>query len=144
MPKGVILFLLVCCFIFSCLGCAKARAGLSTEAGRHAENEKADPLDSYQWDFGQIKQGAILKHNFILKNETKKILKINSVHTSCGCTASESDKKLLMPQESTTISVNFNSQGYLGPVTQFIYVNTDNPDLEIIKFTIKAEVVKED
>ncbi len=107
----------------------------------YAEKEKVDPN---AWDFGIVKQGAILKHGFILKNEANDILEINNIHTSCGCTASESNKKSLMPQESTTIDVSFNSKGYLGPVTQFVYVNTDNADLSIIKLTIKAQVVKED
>ena len=106
----------------------------------YAEVEKVDPNE---WDFGQVKPGVILKHDFILKNQTKDILKINNVHTSCGCTASEADKKSLLPQESTTITVSFNSKGYVGPVTQFVYVNTDNTDLAIIKFTIKANVVKD-
>jgi len=104
-----------------------------------AEKEKVDPN---VWDFGQVKQGVVLKHDFILKNETDDILKINNIHTSCGCTVSESAKKSLLPQESTTVMVTFKSEGYLGPVTQFVYVNTDNPDLEIIKFTIKAQVIK--
>jgi hypothetical protein len=106
-----------------------------------AQEEKDNPQE---WDFGRVKQGAVLKHDFILKNETKDILKINNINTSCGCTVSSSDKKSLMPQESTAITVSFNSRGYSGAVYQFVYVNTDNPDLKIVKFTIKAQVVKED
>lgn len=106
-----------------------------------AEKEKVDPN---QWDFGQIKEGAVLKHEFILKNETSDILEINNIHTSCGCTVSESAKKSLLPQGSTVITVSFNSKGYSGPVTQFVYVNTDNADMAIIKFTIKADVQKGD
>ena len=104
-----------------------------------AEEKK---VDLYQWDFGSVKPGVILKHDFILKNETNDILGITKIHTSCGCTASEATKKSLMPQESTAITVTFNSQGYAGQVTQFVYVHTDNTDLAIIKFTIKAEVIK--
>ncbi|MDD5129664.1 MAG: DUF1573 domain-containing protein [Candidatus Omnitrophica bacterium] len=97
-----------------------------------------------EWDFGVVKQGAVLKHDFILKNETNDILAINSIHTSCGCTASQSDKRSLMPQESTAIKVTFNSHGYSGQVKQFVYVNTDNADQAIIRFTVKANVIKED
>ena len=107
----------------------------------HAEKEKVDPN---QWDFGKVKQGTVLKHDFILKNETSDILGIVNIHNSCGCTVSESDKKSLLPQGSTTIKVTFNSHGYSGSVTQFVYVHTDNTDLAVIKFTIKAQVVKED
>jgi hypothetical protein len=124
MRKGIILFL----FSFFILQLA------------YAQNEKTDPNT---WDFGQVKQGVISKHDFMLKNETSSVLNINSIHTSCGCTVSESAKKSLMPQESTAITVTFNSRGYSGMAQQFVYVDTDNPDLSIIKFTIKAQVLKE-
>ena len=129
MRKGVILFLLSCCFIvqFS-----------------YAEKVKVGPVDLQEWDFGQVKQGAVVKHDFIFKNESNDVLGINSIHTSCGCTVSESDKKSLLPQSSTTITVSFNSRGYSGMIQQYVYVNTDNADLSIVKFTIKANVVKED
>jgi len=123
--NGVILFL-SCFFIFQLAIAQEEKTNLN------------------QWDFGRVKQGAVVKHDFALKNETGDILKINSINNSCGCTVSSTGKKSLMPQESTPVSVSFNSRGYLGPVTQFVYVNTDNPDLEIIKFTVKAQVVKED
>lgn len=121
MRRGIILFLLGF-FIFQFA---------------YAEKEKVNPNE---WDFGKARQGTVLKHDFILKNETKDILKINNIHTSCGCTVSEADKKSLMPQESTAITVSFNTQGYSGPVQQFVYVNTDNADPAIIKFTIKAQI----
>jgi hypothetical protein len=98
--------------------------------------------DAYQWDFGKVKAGQLLKHDFVLKNESSDILEIVNIHTSCGCTASEAGKKSLMPQESTTISVVFDTKRYSGPVKQFVYVHTDSADLSIIKFTIQAEVVK--
>ena len=152
MRKGVILFLLGF-FIFQFVSlelhtglsikagyCAEAPVNLSVEAEHYAQKEEVDP---HVWDFGQVKQGLILKHDFVLKNETNEIMKINSIHTSCGCTASEADKKSLSAQESTVIKVTFNSRGYSGPVQQFVYVNTDNKDLAIIKFTIKAQVVKD-
>ncbi len=104
-----------------------------------AEKEVIDPN---LWDFGKAKQGEVLKHDFLFKNETKSVLNISSVNTSCGCTASQSDKKSLKPGESTKINVSFNSHGYLGEVKQFIYVNTDNVDLAVVRFTIKAEVYK--
>jgi len=108
-------------------------------ASTYAQGEKSDPNE---WDFGKVKQGVILKHNFILKNQTNKVLKINSVNTSCGCTVSKADKNSLLPQESTTIGVTFNSHGYSGQIKQSVYVNTDDMDIAIIKFTIKAEVSK--
>jgi len=107
-----------------------------------ASQKKAD--DPQLWDFGRVEQGEVLKHDFVLKNESSDILEIGNIHTSCGCTASEAGKKSLMPLESTTISVDFKTQGYAGPVQQFVYVHTDSADYPIVKFTVKADIVKKE
>lgn len=104
--------------------------------------EKVTANDPYTWDFGQVKEGEVLKHEFLLKNETAKALNIKEINTSCGCTASQVKKKTLLPQESTLIEVKFDSKGYSGQTQQFIYVHTDSLDNPIIRYTIKAEVVK--
>jgi len=100
---------------------------------------KSDP---YNWDFGQVKQGEILKHDFVFKNESQKTLNIKEVTTSCGCTASAVKNKTLLPGEDTTIEVKFNSKGYVGSVQQFVYVHTDSLDKPIVKYIIKANVVQ--
>ncbi len=100
-------------------------------------------VDLNAWDFGKVKQDQVLKHDFVFKNNTAATLNILSVNTSCGCTASQADKKSLEPNESTMISVTFNSKKYAGQIKQFVYVNTDNADSPVVKFVIKAEVLKE-
>jgi metal-sulfur cluster biosynthetic enzyme len=101
------------------------------------------PLDYAIFDFGKVKQGEVLKHTFSLKNDsTKNVLNIKNVHTSCGCTASEVKKKILRPQEETSIEVEFNTKGYLGQVKQYIYVHTDNKEQPVLRLTIKAEIGK--
>ena len=67
----------------------------------YGESEKTSTADPNEWDFGQVKQGVILKHDFVLKNQTNDILEIDSIHTSCGCTVSQSEKKSLLPQETS-------------------------------------------
>jgi hypothetical protein len=94
------------------------------------------------WDFGQVKEGQILKHDFLLKNKSQKALNITGTNTSCGCTVSKVEKNTLLPEEETLIEVKFNSVGYSGAVTQYVYVNTDNPENPILKFMIKAQVIK--
>ena len=130
------LFLL---FQFSlCFAAAPVAADKPAAPGAQTAPDKADDT----WDFGTVKQGEILKHEFLLKNKTENIMEINSIHTSCGCTASESGKKSILPGGETPIKVTFNSRGYLGQAQQFVYVNTSDPELAIIKFTIKANVEK--
>ena len=94
------------------------------------------------WDFGQVKEGLILKHDFLLKNESQKALNITGTNTSCGCTVSKVEKNTLSSGEETLIGVKFNSVGYSGPIEQYVYVNTDDAGNPILKFTVKAQVVK--
>jgi len=102
----------------------------------------AQAQDPRVWDFGNVKEGQVFKHEFMIKNESDKVLNIKEVNTSCGCTISEIEKKTLAPQESAKVKVEFKSKGYSGKVQQFIYVNTDSVDEPIIRLAIKAEVEK--
>lgn len=98
--------------------------------------------DPNAWDFGKLKQGEVAIHKFILKNESSRTLNITGVNTSCGCALAEVKKKTLTPREAVEVEVRFNSQGYAGPVQQFAYVNTDDVDKPVIRFIIKANVIK--
>jgi len=101
----------------------------------------ASAQDPNMWDFGSAKTGAVLEHTFVLVNDSALDLKIKDTTTSCGCTVSEIKKKQLKPGESTTISIKLDTKGYLGPVKQFVYVNTDSLEKPIIRFSVKANAV---
>lgn len=94
------------------------------------------------WDFGQVKEGEVLVHEFKLKNTSSRMLRIQSLFASCGCTVAEIEKKSLLPGETVTIKVQFNSHGYSGEVRQFVYLNTDDVDRPQIRYIIKAKVEK--
>jgi len=98
--------------------------------------------DPNLWDFGKVKEGEVLEHKFIFKNNSSKIINIKSVNTSCGCTASKAKKNNLAPQGSAEIEVKFKTKGYSGLTKQYIYVNTDNADEPVARFIIQAEIVK--
>jgi len=102
--------------------------------------EEKKVLDPDTWDFGIINKNEIVTHDFEIKNNLTRTLIIKDVTTSCGCTASAAKKKKLAPGESTQVKVEFNSKGYQGGTTQFVYVSTDDPLNPILKFTIKAFV----
>ncbi len=130
---------LVFLFFFFITGCGATQQPQIIKASPKAQQEaQADP---YAWDFGQIKQGAIVRHTFVFKNETKQTLTIKDVTTSCGCTASTVKNKILKPGESTEIEVKFNSKGYSAAVQQYVYVNTDDLDNPVVRFIIKADVI---
>ncbi len=133
-------FLILLFLSFPLQGCySQNQEKITSQAEITGQTEIADP---YSWDFGQAKEGEVLKHTFVLKNESEKTLTIKDVNTSCGCTASKVEKKILLPGESTEIEVQFNSKGYSGLTQQYVYVHTDSLDKPILRFIIKAEVIK--
>jgi hypothetical protein len=140
--KALIIAALVLLPLTACFSQVPSVANFTTAAKNDGSNERAqkEAKDPGTWDFGSIKKNQIVKHEFEIKNNLSRTLKINDVTTSCGCTASEAKKKILAPGESTGISVEFNSKGYKGQTSQFVYVTTDDPDNPVYKFTFKAFV----
>jgi hypothetical protein len=142
-----------CIALFLCLailtgGCVAREASVRTDVSVPAPAPERQPQprpasqssDPAVWDFGKIAHDTVVKHEFTVTNASKRTLAIKGVATSCGCTASEAAKKELAPGESTPLTVSFNSKGYSNEVSQFVYVNTDDPENPVIKFTIKAFV----
>ncbi|ASB48085.1 DUF1573 domain-containing protein [Alkalitalea saponilacus] len=80
------------------------------------------------FDFGEIKQGEIINHSFIVTNSGKSDLILRRVRTSCGCTASNPDRSIIPPGQSTSVPVTFNSRGRSGRQNQSITIYTNDPD----------------
>lgn len=123
-------------FLFSSAGCS------AQENPTSPQEISAEQENPYSWDFGNVQENKVLKHEFLLKNDTANILTIKDITSSCGCTVSQVRQKILSPGESTTLEVSFDSKGYSGPVEQYIYINTDNLDNPVLRYIIKANVIK--
>ncbi|MBM3255244.1 MAG: DUF1573 domain-containing protein [Candidatus Omnitrophica bacterium] len=98
--------------------------------------------ESEEWDFGQVKEGELVRHTFLLRNKSRSILNIKQVSTSCGCTLSKVKKNVLAPGEVTPIEVAFDSKGYSGQIKQYVYAHTDSLDNPVIRFIMKGNVLK--
>lgn len=91
-------------------------------------------------DFGKIKQGLSLTYVFEFKNEGDEILNINNVRSSCGCTAALVSEKKIAPGGKGELKVTFNSQGYQGKVTKYVYVESNDPTLPNKQLEISGEI----
>jgi len=118
-------------------GCYTLKPQAPVESSLPDSSNKDNP---YLKDFGLVKAGEVVKHSFLIKNDSPRVLKIKNVTTSCGCAVSEVKNKFLNPGESTFVDVKFDSQGYSGTVRQFVYLSTDSLDESLIKFIIEANV----
>lgn len=94
-----------------------------------------------EYDFGNIEQGKVVDHNFVLTNTGGDLLKITDVRASCGCTAAKPEKSELKPGESTQIVVSFNSTGRLGAQQKYVYVVTNDASNSEIKLKLSGNIL---
>lgn len=142
----LILTLILCLSICACCAAGvkdQTRQGFGNPLEARAAGTASDASAAHPdfWDFGDVKAGSVLEHEFVITNDSVKDLAIKDTTTSCGCTVSEIKNKLLKPGESTTVSIKLDTKGYTADVQQFVYVNTDSMDKPIIRFTVKAKVL---
>jgi hypothetical protein len=92
------------------------------------------------WDFGKMKQGKVLTHIFVFKNEGDETLKIERVKTSCGCTAALLSKKEIAPGEEGEIKLTYNTRGFEGKNTKYIDVESNDPAQPRRRIAVSVEI----
>jgi len=93
------------------------------------------------YEFGDLKQGVKVTHDFVFKNTGKADLVIHRTKPSCGCTIADPEKTVLKPGESSFIRVNYNTAGLLGEQHKSVMVISNDPatPMIVIAFTAKVQ-----
>lgn len=99
-------------------------------------------FDKLSHNFGKIEEGKIYETSFPFMNTGEGILEIVDIHSSCGCAAAISKKRKLKPGELSEIKVEFNSTNYIGLVTKYVTIRSNDPVNPEVFLTIYAEVIK--
>ncbi len=92
------------------------------------------------WNFGNTKQGKVLTHVFRFENAGDVPLVIHNVRTSCGCAAALISQREVEPGKAGEIKVTFNTRGYEGSQTKYIYVDSNDPSEPKKQLTVKASI----
>ena len=92
------------------------------------------------WDFGKTKQGTVLTHVFRFENAGDATLVIRNVRTTCGCAAALISSKEIKPGKTGEIKVTFNTKGYEGNQTKYLYVDSNDPKDPKAQLTVKAAI----
>jgi hypothetical protein len=85
-------------------------------------------------DFGQVKQGDVVSHEFVFKNEGDAPLIVEKVETACGCTAALVSEKRIAPGKEGRIKATFDTRGYFGRPTKYVTLvsnDSENPRREL-------------
>lgn len=91
-------------------------------------------------DFGTIKQGEKTSYNYSFSNTGESDLVIRKIKTTCGCTATNPEKMVIKPGESSHITVTYNSAGKKGKEQKTITVITNDPQQSTISLKIMGNV----
>jgi hypothetical protein len=92
------------------------------------------------WDFGRVKQGEILSHEFVFSNEGDATLVIQKVTTTCGCTAALLSADKIPPGKEGEIEIKFDTRGYGGQVAKLLYVDSNDPDRARLQLQVTADI----
>lgn len=76
-----------------------------------------------EYDFGTIKQGDVVNHDFNFKNTGIHQFKFSSVAGSCGCTVPKYNTDFIQPGAKDVIHVQFNSAGKMGDQVKTVTLN---------------------
>ncbi len=94
------------------------------------------------FDFGELKQGEKVSHNFVITNSGKSNLVLRKVRSSCGCTAIQPDKMVIAPGESTNVVAEFNSRGMSGRQNKSVTIYSNDPKKSTMLLRLTGTVVK--
>lgn len=61
-------------------------------------------------DFGDIEQGKPVYVDFTFKNTSKEPFVIDNVRTTCGCTAGEWSYEPILPDSTSTITIEYDAE----------------------------------
>lgn len=111
-----------------------------------SENEAPNPIapvmtfTETEFDFGDIKADAQVRHTFTFTNTGKSPLLIEDATASCGCTTPSWTKTPVAPGARGTIEVLFDSRGKRGIISKQVAVRA-NTQPSITTILIKGNVL---
>ncbi|WP_396182304.1 DUF1573 domain-containing protein [Flavobacterium sp.] len=91
------------------------------------------------FDFGDIKKGTPVSHDFTFVNTTKQTVLVTDVKASCGCTATNYTKTPIKPGEKATITATYNAASP-GAFSKTVTVSLNENEVPKV-LTIKGKVL---
>lgn len=96
------------------------------------------------YDFGDVTRGQKLVYKFEFQNTGRGPLKIQAVHSTCGCTVAAVDtSKVYEPEENGSIVVTLDTTNFRGRVAKSVTLMTNAKLLPTRSLTVQANVKEE-
>ncbi|HVP91984.1 MAG TPA: DUF1573 domain-containing protein [Terriglobales bacterium] len=91
-------------------------------------------------DFGKVKQGEVLTHEFEFRNDGTDALVVERVETTCGCTAALVSEKEVKPGKAGKIKVTMDTHGYAGRMTRYVYLVSNDTQDSRRELSVSADI----
>jgi hypothetical protein len=95
------------------------------------------------YDFGTVEQGEQVVNLFRFVNQGGQDLRIESVKSSCGCTAAVISSDVIPPGQEGTISATFDTNRFAGEKAKTVTVYSNDPLQPVTTLTIQGEITIE-
>jgi Protein of unknown function (DUF1573) len=96
-------------------------------------------FETLEINYGDIAKGANGVREFKFKNTSDVPLIIEGAQGSCGCTVPDYPKEPIMPGETKSVRVKYDTQR-TGPFTKYVTLTTNAKDNTSIRLTIRGNV----
>jgi len=98
-------------------------------------------VEPASFDFGQVKQQAVLKKEFQVRNFGDADLVLQDPTSSCGCTAAKFESKVVRPGEAVPLKVELSTASTLGRIVKKVFLKSNDTSREIFEVQLIATVV---
>ncbi|MEM9644035.1 MAG: DUF1573 domain-containing protein [Planctomycetota bacterium] len=127
---------------------ARVAALRADEADRKMRANQPKPIAVAKerfFDFGLLDPHVTARHAFEIGNEGETALTLDVTETTCKCTVGQLGKKVLLPGEFTTVTMEWNTGYQADRYEQSAIVRTNDPNRAIVKLrvagTVRAKLV---
>jgi hypothetical protein len=105
-----------------------------------AQNAPVIEMTSTEYNFGRLKAGAIIHHEFTFTNKGNANLSVTNVLSSCGCLSSTNWSRDIPPGQQGRVPFSFNSSNMSGDFYRTLTISTSDPTRPTIMLSIKGIV----
>ena len=92
------------------------------------------------FEFGTVKAGKAVEKEFLIHNHGRADLVIESVVSSCGCTAALTDSKTVKPGGSTPLRVTLTAPEESGRLQKSVLLKSNDPAHPTVEVKIEATI----
>ncbi len=134
----------VCAAIFLGASACRTSSQDATDAEPRANALQLGPavaVDQPTHDFGRVTEGDKISHVFTIRNGGDAPLVVESVKTSCGCTAAVIKDKTVPPGGRTEVRLTVDTTNRTGQQHKTADVLTNDPKTPRARLEIQADVV---